>query len=70
MARSTSVFRMAAEERSRGPTNRIALWMIVRRAQERAHSLNTWFLFVDSPMPATKHSSAFCWFPVKRSDRK
>ena len=35
---------------------------MVRRAQERAHSLKTWFPFVDSPMPSTKHCSAFSGF--------
>src|SRR6476646_6505489 len=44
--------------------------MMVRRAQERAHSLNTCFVLMDSSRPSAKHSSAFSGAPVKRNDSK
>src|SRR5215472_18511855 len=50
--------------------SRIALRMIARRAQERAHSLKTRFSFVDSSTPARKHSSALCRSPAKRRDSR
>src|SRR5215510_12723195 len=44
--------------------------MIVRRAQERAHSLKTGLPFMDSARPATKHSSALFGSPVNRNDSR
>src|SRR6267378_7383583 len=49
---------------------RIAFWTIARRAQERAHSLNTKLLFTESSIPATKHCSAFSRLPVNKYESK
>ena len=53
-----------------GPTMRIALRMIERRAHERAHSLNTRFPPVHSSTPAANTVSAFPGSPAKRNDSR
>lgn len=49
---------------------RIAFRIIVRRAQNRAQSRNTYVPSTQSSRPETKHSSAFATSAVSKNDSK
>ncbi len=61
---------LAVSEPRRGWKSRIALRIIVRRAQERAHSLKTLYPLTDSETPFTKHFSAPSRLPARRNAKR
>ncbi len=54
----------------RGSIMRMALWIIIRRAQERAHSLKTEVLPAESSKLWRKHFSAFSQSAVSKSESR